>query len=162
MLAASGVAAAAMAANAQQNGPVTVQACDYSAIHKKLSEGRRSFIQAFQRRPENQEPLDQPPASSTLVILRSLPNPLVHDAFVYHVAAGKDTGDVFVIESGGFAGVWHVYGPVANIPERPLCPAPPAASPDTSDAGRSAPQMAAASTASFLPRPQDAGGFVGR
>jgi hypothetical protein len=135
LLVAAALAAGAMPTYSQRNAPMKAQACDYSAIRNKLSEGRQSFIKAIHERPEYQAPLADPPASSTLVLLQARPNPLVHDAFIYHVAAGKDTGDVYVIQSGGYAGVWHVYGPVANIPERPLCPQLPPASSASPDAG---------------------------
>lgn len=99
--------------------------CDVSPVLERLKANRKAYLDALREQASLQGPIEAPPSSSNLIVLPALQNPLVHDELLYHVAADRNTGAVYVIRSGGYAGMWVVMGPVAVISERPLCPSFP-------------------------------------
>lgn len=95
--------------------------CDASPVSKRLRDDRALFLGALRDQPALRKPLETPPPGS-LVIVMAPKNPLVDDEVLHHVAANANTGEVYVVRAGGFAGSWEVMGPVAQIAERPICP----------------------------------------
>jgi hypothetical protein len=108
--------------------------CDSSPVSKRLRDDRALFLGALRDQSVLRMPPEAPPARGSLVIVMADRNRLVHDEVLYHVAANPNTGEVYLIRAGGFAGSWELMGPVAQISERASCP-PSAPASQTSESG---------------------------
>ena len=110
----------ALIGNAQEVQRQTDPACVKNTLLAHLYFGHTAEYFAAIRRPEFQQPV-APLPDSELVIRLYKSKPGEYDAFVYHLAVRIQTGDVYVIRSGGFAGGQKFYGPVAQIDTSEIC-----------------------------------------
>jgi hypothetical protein len=109
-------------------GAAVAAGCDDSAMLSSLRNARPAVMAQYWRQRERLTALKDPPATAMLVVLWGKTDPLVHDQLRHSIAAHRRTGDVYVISSGGYGGVWDVFGPFGQIAERPICAPVPAAS----------------------------------
>jgi hypothetical protein len=102
--------------------------CDVSAMLSALRDTRPAVMARYWKQRESLAALSEPPAAAKLVILWGKTDPLVHDQLRTSIAAHRGTGEVYVISSGGYGGVWDVFGPFGRIAARPICGPAPATS----------------------------------
>lgn len=116
---------AAAHAGAQVAPSSSAQAtCEQRAFAQALADSAPGYRRAVQAGDELPWPRAERPPTGDLVAQSSEPDPLVHDGFTYHVAANSRTGEVWVVRTGGYAGVREFYGPVGRVAVSGVCPVP--------------------------------------
>ncbi|MBG6080604.1 hypothetical protein IWX58_002291 [Rubrivivax gelatinosus] len=113
--------AAAHAGAQVQPSSAAQPSCEQRELAQRLAASAAGYLRAVQAGDELPWPLAERPPAGDLVVQSSEPDPLVHDGFTYHVAADHRTGEVWVIRTGGYAGVREFYGPVGRLAVSGVC-----------------------------------------
>jgi hypothetical protein len=116
---------AAAHAGAQVAPPSSAQAtCEQRALAQALADSAPGYRRAVRAGDDLPWPRAERPPAGDLVVQWTEPDPLVHDGFSYHLAAASGTGEVWIIRTGGYAGVREFYGPVGRVAVSGVCPVP--------------------------------------
>lgn len=98
--------------------------CEQRALAQALADSAPGYRRAVQAGDELPWPRAERPPAGDLVVQWTEPDPLVHDGFTYHLAAVAGSGEVWLIRTGGYAGVREYYGPVGRVALSGVCPVP--------------------------------------
>ncbi|MBK1713251.1 hypothetical protein [Rubrivivax gelatinosus] len=104
--------------------PSAQPTCEQPELAQRLAASAAGFLRAVRVGDELPWPRAEQPPGQNLIVQSSEPDPLVHDGFTYHLAADRRTGEVWIIRTGGYAGVREYYGPAGRLAVSGVCPVP--------------------------------------